>query len=82
MVWINSSHVDRFHSINIPSEWGPCKIEKGQLGKAVSFHSINIPSEWGQQNLMIPGTNKLVSIQLISPASGDVTNTRDLPSSW
>ncbi len=38
-----------------------------------SFHSINIPSEWGQ-NIMTEMEEVnfiLVSIQLISPASGD-----------
>ncbi len=36
-----------------------------------SFHSINIPSEWGLFNgAVLPQVN-YVSIQLISPASGD-----------
>ena len=39
-----------------------------------SFHSINIPSEWGSRGLekiKIAQITKYVSIQLISPASGD-----------
>ena len=37
------------------------------------FHSINVPSEWGQKRLS--KTNMIlmtVSIQLMSPASGDI----------
>jgi len=35
------------------------------------FHSISFPSEWGQKNaLLVVGFGK-VSIQLVSPASGD-----------
>jgi hypothetical protein len=38
------------------------------------FHSINIPSEWGLEVTRDKdGVIKSVSIQLISPASGDGT---------
>ncbi len=36
-----------FHSINIPSEWGPLTHPQSLISSC--FHSINIPSEWGPQ---------------------------------
>ena len=44
-----------------------------KLTKLSSFHSIDFPSEWGLQEKSRPrkGGASLVSIQLISPASGD-----------
>ncbi len=36
-----------------------------------SFHSINIPSEWGHFSYGLSYNRLIVSIQLISPASGD-----------
>ncbi len=42
------------------------------LLRDMSFHSINIPSEWGRSmTLMTKRRRRHVSIQLISPASGD-----------
>ena len=42
-----------------------------------SFHSINVPSEWGHKaEIKIYLPEKEVSIQLMSPASGD-TSLRD-----
>ena len=35
------------------------------------FHSINVPSEWGQTVESFSSANYVVSIQLMSPASGD-----------
>ena len=35
-----------FHSIGIPSEWGPNATWFSELG-GQGFHSIGIPSEWG-----------------------------------
>ena len=64
-----------FHSISFPSEWGahagPIAIER-LLN--FGFHSISFPSEWGgmnsrQRNSMLPVS---VSIQLVSPASGEL----------
>jgi hypothetical protein len=76
-----------FHSINVPSEWG---LETGfqpfAIPEEVSFHSINVPSEWGlytsQFNECGKSKNK-VSIQLMSPASGDssIGKIADLDSS-
>ncbi len=41
-----------FHSIGIPSEWGPTDFK--QVGNVItSFHSIGIPSEWGRRIPMI-----------------------------
>ncbi len=60
-----------FHSINIPSEWGP-EDYLIELGSLLCFHSINIPSEWGHPEFKdCYITWEQVSIQLISPASGD-----------
>ncbi len=59
-----------FHSINIPSEWGQI-MASGKIKIDNSFHSINIPSEWGQNNILSKRSKSDVSIQLISPASGD-----------
>ena len=38
-----------------------------------SFHSINVPSEWGHQKNGKGMVVNPVSIQLMSPASGDYT---------
>ena len=42
----------------------------------ISFHSINVPSEWGQGGVRLEAENysSRVSIQLMSPASGDFDN--------
>ncbi len=41
-----------------------------------SFHSTDFPSEWGlQSHRLTPHRNPFVSIQLISPASGDVLSS-------
>ena len=43
----------------------------------VCFHSINVPSEWGQSDTdYIAEMDLQVSIQLMSPASGDLENLR------
>ena len=45
-VYTRHEHLSRFHSIGIPSEWGP--VESPEPVKATKgFHSIGIPSEWG-----------------------------------
>ncbi len=42
------------------------------------FHSINVPSEWGQVPFPTEeGSLPNVSIQLMSPASGDSTVSSD-----
>ncbi len=61
-----------FHSISFPSEWGP-QADGWKSLVSYGFHSISFPSEWGQ---IITFTSELlcnfkVSIQLVSPASGD-----------
>ena len=38
-----------FHSINIPSEWGPLEEAREIIISHERFHSINIPSEWGRE---------------------------------
>ncbi len=73
--WLDRRYSRGFHSINIPSEWGSQNIEAEEaiLG-GICFHSINIPSEWGFVDVVFPKglIEELdVSIQLISPASGD-----------
>ena len=69
-----------FHSINVPSEWGPSHggVNEIWLG-IIGFHSINVPSEWGpiEQRVSIMENFLLVSIQLMSPASGDLVQTGD-----
>ncbi len=37
----------------------------------LSFHSINVPSEWGHSTKKVQRLTGEVSIQLMSPASGD-----------
>ena len=59
-----------FHSINVPSEWGLTKL-KENLYRWSCFHSINVPSEWGPPKHREVWICFLVSIQLMSPASGD-----------
>ncbi len=73
-----------FHSINVPSEWGPAIALIRKYCLFARFHSINVPSEWGPLVLMkklwnlfcgfhsINVFENLVSIQLMSPASGDL----------
>ena len=44
----------RFHSINVPSEWGQSiRCASAQL-VLYCFHSINVPSEWGLYIGQIP----------------------------
>ena len=60
----------RFHSINVPSEWGRRREQDKQSTQ--SFHSINVPSEWGPISQIRKKSSDIeVSIQLMSPASGD-----------
>ena len=50
----------RFHSINVPSEWGLDSRDKFvEFLRANGFHSINVPSEWGQVNHANYDLNKL-----------------------
>ncbi len=42
------------------------------------FHSINVPSEWGRNLLNFDLSFSEVSIQLMSPASGDFTGNETL----
>ena len=46
--------------------------EMAELEGVASFHSISFPSEWGVENLRWEGgIFAKVSIQLVSPASGE-----------
>ncbi len=64
--------VYRFHSISFPSEWGRWCWETSPLLRISSFHSISFPSEWGLDILeKVVSEMSGVSIQLVSPASGD-----------
>ena len=86
-----------FHSIGVPSEWGPILLNRrihlrrllfpfnwcpqrvgtsrtllSCLGTPHGFHSIGVPSEWGLAKApRIQKRGRAVSIQLVSPASGD-----------
>jgi len=70
---MTATQLTRFHSIGVPSEWG---LYAGNTRSSVKtcFHSIGVPSEWGR-NPSSPGVvhpmGRSVSIQLVSPASGD-----------
>ena len=46
----------------------------GQGDGSVSFHSIGFPSEWGEERLVSAINGLHVSIQLGSPASGELQN--------
>ena len=43
----------------------------------LGFHSIGFPSEWGECEEAILGGILLVSIQLVSPASGEMNRKTD-----
>ena len=59
-----------FHSINVPSEWGQNYLLPSSM--ITRFHSINVPSEWGPAaTAAATAAAPDVSIQLMSPASGD-----------
>ena len=64
-----------FHSISFPSEWGDDRHGSTYHFEVdPSFHSISFPSEWGvrKQILGYDYTDySQVSIQLVSPASGE-----------
>jgi hypothetical protein len=67
-----ADYYNRFHSINVPSEWGPDDADV-RIKTRKGFHSINVPSEWGPA-ISKPTPIVLeeeVSIQLMSPVSGD-----------
>jgi len=69
-----------FHSIGVPSEWGSKEYRAVYTVPVYSFHSIGVPSEWGQwvKFLELYSASK-VSIQLVSPASGDFSiRSKDL----
>ena len=63
-----------FHSISFPSEWGVIStlLTSSRLASA-RFHSISFPSEWGVLKSALQKLQNiyLVSIQLVSPASGE-----------
>ena len=61
-----------FHSISFPSEWGQSLGYTECTTLPVRFHSISFPSEWGLEYNDCDKTLEIfVSIQLVSPASGD-----------
>jgi len=66
-----------FHSISFPSEWGVCWISVDRHNQNC-FHSISFPSEWGAEERPRERSEVLglVSIQLVSPASGE-KSTKD-----
>ncbi len=58
---------------------GNCTINVSSSIGRFSFHSINVPSEWEPGRILILQNGVLflkVSIQLMSPASGNVTGER------
>ena len=76
---ITPKNIACFHSINVPSEWGPY----GKLNNATESFFVSI-------QLMSPASGDLVSnwikadsgvsIQLMSPASGDANGYQDTAS--
>ena len=46
------------------------------------FHSINVPSEWGREQGLKSFAVQVVSIQLMSPASGDLPRTMPAVQPW
>ncbi len=48
-------------------------VTAGQGG----FHSISFPSEWGLYYKLVISIRSKVSIQLVSPASGDRLTVKD-----
>ena len=65
-----------FHSISFPSEWGAVSSRGNSLVQ-LSFHSISFPSEWGEHAELLATDARYVSIQLVSPASGEFAGTTD-----
>jgi len=62
----------RFHSISFPSEWGLLLELWLEVQPPIRFHSISFPSEWGLPiDIAALTIDRTVSIQLVSPASGD-----------
>ena len=63
-----------FHSISFPSEWGVVPSIVASLAFKSRFHSISFPSEWGVWKISLEHLTPVdVSIQLVSPASGELT---------
>ena len=61
-----------FHSINFPCEWGERRKSITISIHVTNFHSINFPCEWGVYGASEVGAARIIiSIQLISPASGE-----------
>jgi hypothetical protein len=66
-----------FHSISFPNEWGvaytPFGVYEYRM-RMTRFHSISFPNEWGAEmrtkDIWLLGY-LLVSIQLVSPTSGE-----------
>ena len=62
----------RFHSISFPSEWGlEYRFLRLSDNLLACFHSISFPNEWGLESGSISNQDLRVSIQLVSPTSGD-----------
>ncbi len=70
-----------FHSISFPSEWGE-HTSQSQNRFYLGFHSISFPSEWGDQQLLLLRRQVDVSIQLVSPASGEPSVISEYLSNW
>jgi hypothetical protein len=61
-----------FHSISFPSEWGVVCLMSAGWPSTRRFHSISFPSEWGDCLMLLTYQHLSVSIQLVSPASGEL----------
>jgi len=60
-----------------PASGDPCFSVTNSHPHSQCFHSINVPSEWGPltRKDSLYESSENVSIQLMSPASGDNTKT-------
>ena len=50
---------------------GSSLVDAGFQFETLGFHSISFPSEWGAVNFKLWYVREIVSIQLVSPASGE-----------
>jgi hypothetical protein len=67
--------IERFHSINVPSEWGQSKKSGNPMSTVVVSIQLMSPASGDQSNYFSFASHLKVSIQLMSPASGDSCGT-------
>ncbi len=72
MIFLNHlAGIQGFHSISFPNEWGDGN-ELCSETPDEGFHSISFPNEWGgPRRFVTRNVASAVSIQLVSPTSGE-----------